>query len=134
MTTKDLDTLKLGLHQMIEKRRQAHELNPILPDPTTDLDIVFYGLACFDPFSSGRGYRVLFPNGLDADFESNLRHVAGIWIRDRDKVPLKPSWEWFDFDNDFFLGDQRALMISGLVSKPLQTYDFEGHLTVLEDG
>jgi hypothetical protein len=95
------------------------------------LEIVFYGMACFDSLQNGAGYRVLFPNGLEEGQEIPI-HGAGLWVRDRQELATA-RWPWFAWRNDFFLGEPRPLTISGLAETTLDAGAMEGHVTKLRD-
>jgi hypothetical protein len=98
---------------------------------TRDLDILFYGMACFDPLDDRAGYRVLFPNGLE-ESDGIPVHAASIWVRDREEVATA-RWPWFAWRNDYFLAEKRLLTITGLTPTALDASGFEGHVTNLQE-
>lgn len=103
------------------------------PSGERELDILFYGLMCFDPLPRGSGYRVLFPNGLDLTELTDIPvHSAGLWIRGRD-ARVTSRWSGFALRNDFFVSGKQQLTISGLAKTPLDTTEFEGRVTNLQD-
>jgi hypothetical protein len=96
------------------------------------LTFVFYGMVCFDPYPKDKAYRVLFPNGLQSSNDVPM-HVAGAWVRKRSEK-AKAAWkDWCQYENDFFVEDNRKLNISGLAHTPLIADQFEGHVTNLKD-
>jgi hypothetical protein len=100
--------------------------------PARELEILFYGMMCFDPLPDGSGYRVLFPNGLDLSELTDIPiHTAGVWIRDRDVNPTV-RWSAFSYRNDFFVDRKDQLKITGLVKTPLNTDELEGRVTNLQ--
>lgn len=109
---------------------------PILPPKgPRDLDIIFYGMMCFDPLEDGSGYRVLFPNGLDLPELMDIPvHAAGLWVRNR-SANATAKWSGFAFRNDFFVGQKsqkHELTISGLAKTPLNSKNFERNVTNLQ--
>jgi hypothetical protein len=95
---------------------------------TRPLEIIFYGMVCFDPFNNGLGYRILFPNGLTSS-EGIPAHSAGLWVRDR-KHQCIAKWPGLAHNNDFFLDEKRSLRIDGLIKTEFKT-DIEDQLTNL---
>ena len=98
-----------------------------------ELEIIFYGLMCFDPLPDRRGYRVLFPNGRDLTALTDIPvHSPALWIRRRDER-VTSRWSGIALRNDFFVSEKQQLTITGLEKTPLDTTDFEGRLTNLQD-
>lgn len=103
------------------------------PRAGRDLEILFYGMMCFDPLPKGAGYRVLFPNGLDLTELTDIPvHSAGLWIRGRDQR-VTSRWSGVALRNDFFVSGKQRLTISGLVKTPLDASAFQGRLTNLRE-
>ncbi len=106
---------------------------PQPPYSPRQLEILFYGMMCFDPLPSGSGYRVLFPNGLDvAELPNVPVHAAGVWVRDRN-AKATVRWSGPALRNDFFVSEKCRLTITGLAQTPLNTSAFDGRLTNLQD-
>jgi hypothetical protein len=97
---------------------------------TRQLDIVFYGMTCFDAVDGG--YRVLLPDGRDAASMGIPVHNAAIWIRNRDKTAAA-RWDWPSQDNDFLIGDPCELQVTGANATELDTSGFEERLANLTD-
>ena len=104
---------------------------PAAASGTRDLEILFYGMACFHP--DGAGYRVLFPNGLEPS-HGIPAHAAAVWVRDRSELATA-RWQWFAWRNDFFLGESdQQLTINGLVTTDLDDNGFKnGYVTILKE-
>jgi len=98
-----------------------------------ELEILFYGMTCFDPLPDGSGYRVLFPNGLDLAGLTDIPiHTAGVWVRDRAVSPTV-KWSAFSFRNDFFVNRKQKLTITGLAKTNLNIDEFEGRVLNMQD-
>lgn len=112
---------------------------PLLEDPHAgerdrrELEIIFYGMMCFDPLPDRRGYRVLFPNGRDLTALTDIPvHSAALWIRRRGER-VTSRWSGLAHRNDFFVSKKQRLTITGVEKTPLDTTGFEGRLTDLRD-
>lgn len=98
-----------------------------------ELEILFYGMMCFDPLPGRSGYRVLFPNGLDLTALTEIPvHTAGMWVRDR-SARVTARWSGPVLRNDFFVDGKRQLTITGLARTPLVTTEFEGRVANLQN-
>lgn len=98
-----------------------------------ELEIIFYGLMCFDPLPDRSGYRVLFPNGRDLTALTDIPvHSPALWIRRRDER-VTSRWSGFALRNDFFVSEKQELKITGLEETRLDSTEFEGRLTNLQD-
>lgn len=106
----------------------------ITPVPEArELEILFYGMMCFDPLPDRLGYRVLFPNGLDLTELTDIPiHTAGVWVRDR-SAATRVRWSGLALRNDFFVNGKRKLTITGLAQTRLVATAFEGRVTNLRD-
>jgi hypothetical protein len=113
--------------EAFERAKQIGRPKRANEDP---LEIIFYGMVCFDPLEDRPGYRVLFPNGLDNDGVVPL-HLAAVSVRDRAQ-PAGAQWRWLALENDFVLGEKRGLVtITGLAPSEFNDDDMNGRLTTL---
>lgn len=110
---------------------------PEVPQPRErdgrELEIIFYGLMCFDPLPDRSGYRVLFPNGRDLTALTDIPvHSPALWIRRRDER-VTSRWSGLALRNDFFVSEKQELKITGLEEARLDSTELEGRLTNLQD-
>lgn len=115
--------------------KQVAAVPPLAAPATTTrkLEILFYGMACFDPIDGGGGYRVLFPNGMTNTGGVDA-HVAAIWVRDRNATATARWTGLIGKDaNDFTLVAPRSLTVGGLVRTPLDARALEGYVVNLRD-
>jgi hypothetical protein len=78
-----------------------------------ELEVIIYGLACFDELPRGGGYRVLFPDGRVPSPHAIPPHTAMVWVRDRSETAVA-RWPWSAGNNDYTVAEPRKLTISGL--------------------
>ena len=121
-----------SIYQMAIQRGMETDRNEgRVAETKRKLEIIFYGMACFDPLPDKSGFRVLFPNGLQAS-DGIPEHGAAVWVRGRNDVAVA-KWPWFAWRNDYFLGEGRTLQIKGLTPEgPLDAEGFEGRVTNLQ--
>lgn len=98
---------------------------------TRQLEIIFYGLACFHKNEDGT-YRVLFPDGTGSNFGNVTAHGCAVWVRGRTQL-TKARWPWFAFQNDFWVAEPRLLEIHGLNATALDDSGIVGCLPVITD-
>ncbi len=97
---------------------------------TRHLDIIFYGLACFEEQSFG--YRVLFPDGRSPEPFDVPVHRMSIWARKRSEA-VKASWSWSHGNNDFQVDEPSTLEITGLNPTIIKDASILGRLLKLRD-
>jgi len=130
MTTKDP---LIGVYEeALRLAENAARQGQTVSKAERELEILFYGMMCFDPLADGSGYRVLFPNGLDLTELTDIPvHAAGVWVRGRG-ARATARWSGLAFRNDFFVNQKHQLTITGLAKTPLDTDEFEGRVTNLQ--
>jgi hypothetical protein len=119
------------LESAVNRTKSEEARSTTTSGSTRRIDILFYGMSCFDPLPDASGYRVLFPNGLH--FQPT--HICGVWVRDRiDLATVRWSGFWYpQLKNDFYLAEPRSLTITGLTRTPLDADAFDGHVINLQD-
>lgn len=98
---------------------------------TRQLEIIIYGMACFDEQANGN-YRVLLPDGRQPGPFRIPPHAAAVWVRGRD-VPAPAQWQWPAERNDFTIGAPSKMSITGLNRTPLDKANFRDRLANLLD-
>jgi hypothetical protein len=130
---RDLDVLGKALRVALNAASQGTQEDPYPEGGARELEILFYGMMCFDPLPGGRGFRVLFPNGMDLPELTEIpAHTAGLWVRARN-AKATARWSGPSLRNDFFLNGSRQLTITGLTKTELDTTAFDGRVTNLQD-
>ncbi len=98
----------------------------------TQLEIIIYGLACFQSTNRGAAFRVLFPDGRNPAPYRIPPHKAALWVRERSS-PATARWPFLVDRNDFAVDVRGKLTITGLKKTPLDDKNFSGRLADLRD-
>jgi hypothetical protein len=95
-----------------------------------ELEVIIYGLACFDELPRKNGYRVLFPDGRVPSPNAIPPHTAAVWVRERSETATA-RWPWRAGDNDYMVAEPRTLTIDGLVPTALNAADITDQILSL---